>query len=270
MVGSIHAVSFAAHPERVAWREGLRRRVITRRSAERAVRVLTVSEFSKREIVRHFHIDPAKVDVIYHGLTSQPHAAAVDPRSPLALYVGSIFSRRHVPELIQGFAALARRRPEVRLAIVGDNRTTPHLDLEAAIETSGSREQISYRAYVSDSELFDLYARATAFVFLSDYEGFGMTPLEALAAGVPIVVLDTEVAREISGPAAVSVERPDPLLVERALERVLFDDGERERLRDAARSVLERYSWRECAQRTLQVLLSCARNPDRGPWSQQP
>ena len=72
-------------------------------------------------------------------------------------------------------------------------------------------------------QLAALYRRASVFVFLSDYEGFGMTPIEALAAGVPIVVLDTEVAREIYGPAALYVERPDPPLIEAALERLLFD-----------------------------------------------
>ena len=257
MVVAIHDVSFAAHPEWFPWREGLRRRLVTRRSAQRAARVLTVSDFSKREIVKHCHIDPAKVDVIYHGATALTRASAAEGSTRLVLFVGSVFTRRHVPELIQGFAAIAARHPEVRLAIVGDNRTTPHLDLEAVIDASGHREQVSYRAYVTDAELADLYSRAAAFVFLSDYEGFGMTPLEALAAGIPIVVLDTEVAREIYGPAAVYVERPEPALVEAALERVLFDDRERERLREVGRHVIERYSWRECAQRTLQVLLSC-------------
>jgi glycosyltransferase involved in cell wall biosynthesis len=73
------------------------------------------------------------------------------------------------------------------------------------------------------------------------------------------VVLDTPVAREIYGPAAVYLPRPEPALIEAALDRVLFDEGERSRLLAAARGVLARYSWDECARRTLQVLLSCAR-----------
>jgi glycosyltransferase involved in cell wall biosynthesis len=86
-----------------------------------------------------------------------------------------------------------------------------------------------------------------------------LTPLEALGAGVPVVLLDTDVAREIYGPAATYVERPDPALISDGLERALFDDAERTRTLAAAATQLERYSWHECAQRTLQVLLACGR-----------
>ena len=110
-----------------------------------------------------------------------------------------------------------------------------------------------------DAELTSLYAGASAFAFLSDYEGFGLTPLEALAAGVPIVVLDTPIAREIYGPAAVYVARPEPSLIEEALERVLFDADERARLMDAAATILPRYSWEECAHRTLQTLVAAGK-----------
>jgi alpha-1,3-rhamnosyl/mannosyltransferase len=176
----------------------------------------------------------------------------------MLLYVGSLFVRRHVPEMLDAFTRMAARRTDVTLVIVGEDRNTPPLDLAARLRHSPAAARVSLKPYVSDGELSDLYARAAAFVFLSEYEGFGMTPLDAMAAGLPIVVLDTEVAREIYGPAAIYVASPDPVLVEAALERALFDAEERARLIDAGRTMLERYSWRECAQRTLQTLLSVA------------
>ena len=121
------------------------------------------------------------------------------------------------------------------------------------------RDRIRARAYVSDDELAALYRQARAFVFLSEYEGFALTPLEALGAGIPIVLLATDVAREIYGAAATYVERPDPALIAAALEQALFDDAERERVLVAGAAQLERYSWREAAQRTLQVLLASSR-----------
>jgi glycosyltransferase involved in cell wall biosynthesis len=148
--------------------------------------------------------------------------------------------------------------PDATLEIVGDNRTTPRIDFDALVTRSGLGSRVHIRSYVSDDELRMLYGRASSFVFLSDYEGFGLTPLEAMAAGVPIVVLDTEVAREIYGPAAVYLDRPDPGLIAAALERVLVDAHERNRLIGAGGLQVERYSWRECAQRTLQVLLASA------------
>ena len=279
MVVTVHDVSFAAHPEWFAPKEGFRRRLTTRLAVRRARRVLTVSGFSKREIVRCFGIDPAKVDVVYSGATPFPGVAAEggsedpqptatlaaqgapggpQPRTARVLFVGSVFARRHVPELIEGFSRLAHRRPEVTLDIVGDNRSRPAVDLAALVHAANVDGRIRLRDYVSDAELAALYSGATAFAFLSEYEGFGLTPLDALAAGVPIVVLDTEVAREIYGPAAIYVPSPDPALVEAALEAVIFDPAARASVLDAAPAVLERYSWHESAQRTLQALLAAA------------
>jgi len=259
MVVAIHDVSFTAHPEWYRWREGLRRRFLARHSARRARRVITISEFSRREIVERLGIEPSKIEVVYPGVTAiAAREAARESSEPLVLYVGSIFTRRHLPETIRGFARLARRRPDIQLAIVGDNRSVPRLDLDALIADAGQTDRARAWAYVPDTTLADLYRRARAFVFLSEYEGFGLTPLEALASGIPIVVLDTPVAREVCGAAAIYVASPDPRLVEPALERALFDDDARASVLGAAPAVLQRYSWRECARRVLAILESAA------------
>ena len=118
MVVTIHDVSFAAHPEWFAAEKGFRRRLDDAAWPRDArARVLTVSDFSKREIVRCFGIDPAKIEVIYSGvtdargrrvrraaLTTRGHVRTPPPRIRSVLFVGSIFARRHVPELIEGFA----------------------------------------------------------------------------------------------------------------------------------------------------------------------
>jgi glycosyltransferase involved in cell wall biosynthesis len=251
----IHDVSFAAHPEWFAWREGVRRRTLTWLSARRATRVITESDFSKREIVRCLGIDPSRIEVIYLGASALHQAGAGPSRRPLVLFVGSLFNRRHIPELIDGFCRLAARMPDARLEIVGDNRTNPRIDVDQLIAASGVSDRIHWRSYIPDADLAALYASASAFAFLSDYEGFGLTPLEAMAAGIPNVVLDTPIAREIYGPAAEYLERPDPDLIARALERVLLPGEVRTRLIEAGAQQVQRYSWRECAQRTLQVLL---------------
>jgi glycosyltransferase involved in cell wall biosynthesis len=258
LVVAIHDVSFFAHPEWFRWREGLRRRFFTRRAAHRAARVITISQFSKREIAEHVGVPESKIDVIHLA----PAPMAVVPRDrpePLILYLGSIFNRRHVPETIRGFARLARRHGEARLTIVGDNRTFPYVDLNPIIADRAQEDRVTVRPYVPDDELAALYGRARAFVFLSEYEGFGLTPLDALAAGIPIVVLDTAVAREVYGEAAIYVGSPDPRAIEPALERALYDEAERARVLAAAAGILPRYSWTTCAAGVLRVLEAAAR-----------
>ena len=258
IVVAIHDVSFAAHPEWFTWREGLRRRTLTRLTASRAARVLTVSEFSKREIAGWLRISAGKIDVIYEGVTDLAVERTQQSSTHTILYVGSLFNRRHIPELIEGFARLARKRTDVRLEIVGENRTTPHVEIDGLAAATGTGDRIARRAYLPDEQLAVLYGRARAFVFLSEYEGFGLTPLEALSAGIPIVVLDTPVAREVYGSAALYVERPEPGLIEAALERILVDEAERARIFAAARDTLARYSWRACAEQVLDVLVACS------------
>jgi glycosyltransferase involved in cell wall biosynthesis len=269
MVVAIHDASFAAHPEWFAWREGLRRRTVARLAARAAKRVITISEFSKREIVSHLGVDASKITVVYPGVTAftAPSRANVksSPRGCTVLFVGSIFNRRHIPELIKGFTRLAGSRPELQLEIVGDNRTTPRMDLDALVQATGVSDRIHLRSYVSDDDLLQIYTDASAFVFLSEYEGFGLTPLEALASGVPVVLLDTPVAREICGDAAVYVARPDPALVEAAVDAVLFDAEERERILSAARHIVSRYSWTTFSECVLDALIEVGsgRQPTR-------
>jgi glycosyltransferase involved in cell wall biosynthesis len=251
-VVTIHDLSFAAHPEWFSWREGLRRRWLTRQSAHRARTVLTDTEFSRREIVERLGISPDTVHVIPLGIDVT--ATAQRDRDPLVLFVGSVLNRRHVPELIAAFKDVVRDAPAARLAIVGENRTHPREDLPALVDRLGLRDRVVLHDFVDDAELSGLYRRARVFVFLSEYEGFGLTPLEALAAGVPIVVLDTAGAREVYGNAAHYVRLDTPDEVSAAISTFLTDEGARRDMLDRAGPVLARYSWPRAAVDTLKAL----------------
>lgn len=255
LVVTIHDVSFFAHPEWFRPREGLRRRFLTSRAARSASAILTDSEFSRTEIAAHLRLDPARIHVIPPGVAPRHRAGPPGPREPLVLFVGSLFNRRRLPELIEAFSLAAQDLPGARLVIVGDNRTWPPQDLDAVAARYGMSDQVRIARYVEDGELAALFARAAVFAFLSEYEGFGLTPLEAVAAGMPIVVLDTPVAREVYGPAAVYVN--DTAEAVRALRRML-SAPERSASHPAAADVLSRYSWQRAADETLRVIESAA------------
>ena len=260
---TIHDVSFFAHPEWFSFREGARRRLLTAWSARRARKVITDSEFSKAEIARHIGIDLSRMRVIQLGV-DQSSAARRDQetetREPMVLYVGSIFERRRVDKLIEAFDIVAGLVPEATLEIVGENRTRrPRLDLDALRSRAAHRDRIHIRSYVDDQALGALYQKASVLVFLSEYEGFGFTPLEALAAGVAPVLLDTPVARETCGDAARYVPAAAPVTeVAQAIADLLTNVRARRDLLRHAETVLPRYDWDLTANDTLTVIEEAA------------
>ena len=289
-VVAIHDLSFVAHPEWFRPIEGARRRWFTSQSASRAAAVVTISEFSKRELIDRLDVPAGRIHVIPPGigtgglglgagalglpdrglgLGAWGSALSSSPQSPVpgpyrVLFVGSIFNRRHVIDLIRAFAPIARSHIAASLDIVGDNRSYPREDVGRTIAGEGLEAQVRWHAYVTDDQLGTLYAEARAFAFLSEYEGLGLTPLEALAAGVPPVLLDTSVARESCGDAAVYVPPSDLPATTRALESLLFDDSVRRRILGAAPEALAKYSWSRAARETLAVLENAASRRDAG------
>ncbi|OFW39938.1 MAG: hypothetical protein A3J29_19700 [Acidobacteria bacterium RIFCSPLOWO2_12_FULL_67_14b] len=250
---TVHDVSFFAHPEWFSFREGTRRRHITAWSARRAKVVITDSQFSKSEIVKHIGLPESRVQVIPLGIRL-PERSGERPREPFVLYVGSVFARRRVDQLIAGFDRVAERVPKARLEIVGENRTIPRVDLEALCRQTRHADRITLRSYVDEPTLRDLYTRASVFAFLSEYEGFGFTPLEALAAGVPPVVLDTPIARETCGAAARYVPAGDSSALVEALVACLTGDAARRAILEHAPGVLARYDWSRTAAATLAAI----------------
>ena len=144
-------------------------------------RVLTVSEFSRDEIVRRLGIPADRVHVIRHG---RRHPGAPPPRaSRCVLFVGSIFNRRHVPSSSRPSRG---SRPPARPA-TGARRQQPHASAAGPRRhwrsAAGIGGRVVVRDYVPDAALTRPVSRASVFAFLSEYEGFGLTPLEALAVG---------------------------------------------------------------------------------------
>jgi glycosyltransferase involved in cell wall biosynthesis len=269
LVLTIHDLSFFAHPEWFSFREGARRRWLTAWSARRAKAVITDTEFSKAEIARYIGIPDART--IPLGITTdrssdrsndRPNDRLNDrlnDRGAIVLFVGSLFQRRRVDRLIQAFDLVADRVSDAQLEIVGENRTQPVVDFDSIRRGCRHGERISIRSYVDDAALSSLYRRASVFAFLSEYEGFGLTPLEALADGLPPLVLDTAVARETCGAAAryVALSASNEEIAG-ALEDLLTNPAARQAVLGHRQEVLARYDWDVAARATLAVLEEAA------------
>jgi glycosyltransferase involved in cell wall biosynthesis len=258
VVLAIHDLSYMAHPEWFRWREGARRRLGTRLAARKASAVLTGSAFSAGEIVERLGVPPDLVRVTHYGA---PDLESVEAhvKGRLALFVGSIFNRRRVPDLIRAFFRVLQRLPDARLVIVGENRTYPAENPQALAASLGIADRVDVRGYASDAQVASLYARASVFVFTSEYEGFGFTPLEAMARGAAVVVADTPLSREIYGEAALTVPIGDVPALADAMAVLLEQPNRRQALQARAPDVLARYSWDRAATETLIVLERVAR-----------
>lgn len=254
-VVAIYDVSFFAHPEWFSWREGLRRRWLTRAGARRAHRIVTISAFSAAEIVQFLGVPRERIVLAPPGAPGPPPRPSHIDREPIVLFVGSLFNRRRIPELIRAFSGITRQLPAARLILVGDNRTSPAIDPRGLARDLGIADRLEWREYVTDAELEALYWRARLFVFLSEYEGFGMTPMEAIAHDVPAILLDTPVAREVYGDGArlVSTTLPGVML------ELLTDDEAHRRQLEAGRRRLAKYSWAQSAAIVNAALEAAAR-----------
>ncbi len=245
----IHDVSFFAQRDEFRWREGLRRRIVTRASAKRAAAVVTVSEFSAGEISRHLSVPRFEIVLAPQGSPEWRGGLGGSEREALVLSVGTLFNRRHTPELLQAMARVRTQVPGARLVLVGGNRTHPSIDPAGLARDLGMTDAFTWKPCVPDDELNALYAAARAFAFLSDYEGFAMTPMEAAAYGVPSVLLDTPVAREVYGDAVLRVPLDVPAIAA-ALTMLLTDADAHAAAVSRARTRLGAFTW----SRTASVL----------------
>jgi glycosyltransferase involved in cell wall biosynthesis len=216
-------------------------------AARRALAVITVSEFSRGELVSLAGLDPARVHVVPGGVSERFHPRVDHERvtSKLALhkpYVLTIATADHRKNLASLAVAARRLAAEgIDLVWAGDDR--PYFSASEAIP--GLRSL----GYVDDADLPGLYAGARAFVLPSRYEGFGLTCLEAMACGIPVVAANRAALPETCGDAALLVDPHNPASVADALQQAVSDAAVRSRLRESGLRRSAQLSWERTAQR---------------------
>jgi glycosyltransferase involved in cell wall biosynthesis len=228
----------------VAWQ-----RALLPRLARRALHVLTVSEFSRRELSELLHLDPARIGVVAGGVSDRFHPGVVPARRPrpYVLCVASHTARKG----LGGLVAVAREAG-VEVVVAGGHR--PQFAAEAGLEG------LTLLGHVPDAELPGLYAGAAAFVLPSAYEGFGLPVLEAMACGTPVVCTPAGALAETAGGAARVVEATE---LAGAVRDLLADDDERARLRSAGLERARGFTW-EATARAVHGQVSAAAGAPRG------
>ena len=234
---------------------------LTDRSALKADRVITDSEFSRREAIRHWNLDPARVVTVGAGRPLPNFRPREGPRPqaqlPYILHVGGINEHKNIPTLIRAFHLWIARDSQrlERLLLVG----RPGRDSERVaglIRELGLSGRVELFSACSDSELLRLYQNAAMVVVPSFIEGFGFPVLEAMACGVPVLASTAGSLPEVAGSAAVLFDPLDVEGLSRAMEKVGTDPALAEDLRQRGLKQTEKFSWTEVARRTVAVYAS--------------
>ena len=232
-------------------------------------RIITVSEFSKSEILKHTRIGEKNITVIHNGVDN--HRFKLNFNTVLKenvkkkynlpdqfiLFVGNIKPHKNLKNLIIALDKLQLQFRDIPLLAVGKREgfITSDTELTKLLNNdSKSTNRLYLISSVTDAELPVFYNLATVFAFPSFYEGFGLPPLESMASGCPVIASDIPPLRECCGNAAYFFDPSNPNDIARKIEDVLSDDTLRQNLHEKGLEQSKKFSWDNCAQQTLEVI----------------
>jgi glycosyltransferase involved in cell wall biosynthesis len=265
---TIHDVISQRLPE---YRASMRLRAYARfvaRAAPRAAAVIAVSNHGKHDIAHTLGVPPERIYVTYEApdprFARASHAAQLNLRQrlglpgPFALNVGGMDARKNIAGLIQAFAEVYRQlgNPELRLVIAGHPATLGagalFPDWRPLARDLGIGDLV-FCAPVAEEDLATLYSAADCFAFTSLYEGFGLTPLEAMACGAPVVCSNRTSLPEVVGEAGLLVEPTDTQALSAAILRVLTSTETAQELRARGLARAGLFTWERLARQTVAV-----------------
>ncbi|MGB8899284.1 MAG: glycosyltransferase family 1 protein [Methylocella sp.] len=245
----------------------LLRTLATRSSVKRADRIVTTTEFSRREIMRILHVPSEKIVVVPHGIrtefTKRLSAARISEvrtryniEQQYILSLNDIHPRKNLEGLVEAFGRLKSRSGLPHQLVIAGRSLWPYPAFYRRVESSQFADDIRVLGYVPSEDVLALYQGAGLFVYPSFYEGWGLQVHEAMLAGVPVTVANNTTLPEIAGDAADTFDPHDTGDMSRSMERILTDTALRDTLVARAIERVKRYSWREAAEATLAVCAS--------------
>src|SRR2546428_13564949 len=241
-------------------------------ASRRAARVLTVSESSKRDILRFVDTEPDKIDVIYNAYDErfgaeprEEDVVRVRERYQLhdefVLYAGNVKPHKSLERLIDAFDLVRKRGLDhLKLVMIGDD-ISKYTALRRAVHQHQLHKYVRLLGYLPEETLAVMYRLAGVFVFPSLYEGFGLPPLEAMASGTPVVTSNVSSLPEVAGDAALLVDPYRPEAIADGIERVLCDETLRRDLRARGLARARQFSWEASVRRVHEIYGEAAQAP---------
>ncbi|MHC4474163.1 MAG: glycosyltransferase family 4 protein [Planctomycetota bacterium] len=263
---TIHDILFESHPEFFPPFHRMLMKFFVPYSAKRADRIISVSEFTKSEIFKHYGIPDEKVTVTYEGaattfLPLKEKALILSRlkkhgiRTKYMLFVGRIEPRKNISGILKAMEYLKRRgHKDLCLVVVGDqDKIFKERTLFAQIEGRGLQSDVVFTGGVSEEDLCILYNGAEVLVYPAFAEGFGLPVVEAMACGTPVITGNTTALEEVAGDAAILVNPHAVEEIAQAIERVWVDDALKGSLSRKGLDQSKRFQWKKTAQETIEV-----------------
>ena len=248
---TVHDITFHMHPEWFSKAYGTYYRLITPIFTRLSRKVITVSEFSKREIQGWLNISDDKIVVIHNAVSDAIKDSPTNASSKNEKYVLTVASldpRKNLSRLVAAYELTGIGR-ETKLVLAGRSSSLFNMNMSKEILASSV-------GYIPDEALAALYKNAVLFVYPSLYEGFGIPPLEAMLMGCPVILSDIPVFREIFGDAACYVDPLNTASICEGMLKVLKDDSYREDLICKGFEKAKQYSWKKSAEKLADIINS--------------
>ena len=268
-VVTVHDVGFRRLPQLYKSRDRRFHEWSTKDIAKRAERVITVSEFSGREISELYGIDPSKIAITPNGIDHDRYRPISDPEEieerltryripkPYFLAIGRLEAKKNTANLIKAFTLFKARRgvgDPTKLVLIG-NPGFGFEEIKKAIADSNVKQDILQLGYIPEADKPAIINGAQAFIHPSWYEGFGIPPVEAMACGCPVLSSDAASLPEVLGKDAALYFPPGELEgMVQAMTRIQDESGLAQKLRVAGITRASGYTWKNTAELTLPVL----------------
>lgn len=265
VVSMIHDISYEHFPQYFTPRERRQFRLTIPMTARQAAHVLTVSEYSREDLMRCYRLSPTRVTVTPNGVNERfrpirdaRELARVRERygivGPYILSLGNLQPRKNLPTLLRAFERLVENWPDLphRLVIVG-KKAWMYDGIFAELSRLGVADRVVLTDYVPDDDLPAIYSGAECFVYPSLFEGFGLPPLEAMACGTPVIAGDNSAIPEVVGEAGLLIDMSQVEALTHTMGRTLTDAGLRERLARDGLARAASFTWERAARQTLAV-----------------